>query len=73
MNIDLVFISEDSVRNDYPILDDHDVKQFLTHSLYPPGTMGPAAAGEPAKPEDQVKLTAEYAEYQRKLELQKEQ
>lgn len=28
---------------------------------------------EPPKPEDQQKLTAEYAEYQRKLDLQKEQ
>ncbi|XP_065223195.1 protein ERGIC-53 [Planococcus citri] len=56
------------------LADDHDVKQFLTHSLYPPGSVAPQVPGmEPPKPEDQQKLTAEYAEYQRKLEIQKEQ
>lgn len=54
--------------------DDHDVKQFLCHSLYPPGTISPHVSGlEPPKVEEQQKLSAEYAEYQRKLELQKEQ
>lgn len=52
-------------------LDDHDVKQFLTHSLYPPGTQ--QVGMEPPKTEDQQKLSDEYAEYQRKLDLQKEQ
>lgn len=54
--------------------DDHDVKQFLTHSLYPPGSFGPQGVGmEPPKTDDQQKLSDEYAEYQRKLDLQKEQ
>ncbi len=53
--------------------DDHDVKQFLTHSLYPPGTVSPQLGVEPPKVEEQQKLSEEYAEYQRKLDLQKEQ
>lgn len=55
------------------IADDHDVKQFLTHSLYPPGSMTPPVGAEPQKPEEQMKLSEEYNEYQRKLDIQKEQ
>lgn len=53
--------------------DDHDVKQFITHGLYPPGSVKPQAGNESPRPEDQMKLSEEYNEYQRKLDLQKEQ
>ncbi|XKL65936.1 hypothetical protein PGB90_009356 [Kerria lacca] len=55
------------------LADDHDVKQLLTHSLYPPGSISPQAGIEMPKVEEQQKLSDEYAEYQRKLDMQKEQ
>ncbi|KAL1132113.1 hypothetical protein AAG570_010071 [Ranatra chinensis] len=56
------------------LADDHDVQHFLTSSLYPPGQQ-PTPAGQPVRvsPEEETKLTQEYAEYQRKLEHQKEE
>jgi mannose-binding lectin 1 len=48
------------------LADDHDVFQFLTHSLHIPGKVDEQHA------EDAAKLTQEYQEYQKKLEQQKE-
>uniref|UniRef100_A0A1B6D2N9 L-type lectin-like domain-containing protein n=1 Tax=Clastoptera arizonana TaxID=38151 RepID=A0A1B6D2N9_9HEMI len=57
------------------LADDHDVLSFITHSLYPPGTSPqiPSPGSPHVSPEDQEKLSKEYAEYQQKLELQKEE
>lgn len=52
------------------LADDHDVFHFLTTSLHPPGQLD--QAGQAAQP-DQEKLTQEYQEYQKKLDLQKEE
>ncbi|XP_055608499.1 protein ERGIC-53 isoform X2 [Uranotaenia lowii] len=51
------------------LADDHDVFHFLTTSLHIPGQV----KEEPAPDQDQAKLTQEYQDYQKKLELQKEE
>uniref|UniRef100_A0A2M4A293 Putative mannose lectin ergic-53 involved in glycoprotein traffic n=2 Tax=Anopheles triannulatus TaxID=58253 RepID=A0A2M4A293_9DIPT len=51
------------------LADDHDVFHFLTTSLHVPGQF----KEEPAPGEDAAKLTQEYQDYQKKLELQKEE
>lgn len=51
------------------LADDHDVFHFLTTSLHQPGDMGEVHK----LPEEAAKLTQEYQDYQRKLELQKEE
>ncbi|XP_315413.4 protein ERGIC-53 [Anopheles gambiae] len=51
------------------LADDHDVFHFLTTSLHIPGQF----KEEPAPGEDAAKLTQEYQDYQKKLELQKEE
>ncbi|KAG7189018.1 hypothetical protein KM043_008611 [Ampulex compressa] len=53
------------------LADDHDVSHFLTTSLYPPGEM--TVDGQKISMEDQAKLNQEYLDYQKKLELQKEE
>lgn len=50
------------------LADDHDVFHFLTTSLHQPGDMGEVHK----LPEEAAKLTQEYQDYQRKLELEKE-
>ncbi|XP_050438851.1 protein ERGIC-53 [Adelges cooleyi] len=56
------------------LADDHDVNHFLTYSLYPPGTtFKTAGAPPPASVDEEQKLTKEYADYQRKLEQEKEE
>lgn len=57
------------------LADDHDVLYFLTTSLYPPGTQPPAPSVQVPKlsQEEEVKLTKEYQEFQKKLDLQKEE
>ncbi|RZF40141.1 hypothetical protein LSTR_LSTR010093 [Laodelphax striatellus] len=56
------------------LADDHDVIHFLTTSLYPPGTPLPQQGGGPrVSVEEQQKLSQEYADYQRKLDQQKEE
>lgn len=55
------------------LADDHDVLHFLTTSLYPPGQMPQVPVASKVSPEEENKLTQEYAEYQRKLEHQKEE
>lgn len=50
------------------LADDHDVFHFLTTSLHQPGEMGEANK----VPEEAAKLTQEYQDYQRKLEIEKE-
>ncbi|XP_075218847.1 lectin, mannose binding protein ergic53 [Lycorma delicatula] len=54
------------------LADDHDVLHFLTTSLYPPGSSLPQQ-GARVSPEEQQKLSQEYADYQRKLDQQKEE
>ncbi|XP_046683141.1 LOW QUALITY PROTEIN: protein ERGIC-53 [Homalodisca vitripennis] len=56
------------------LADDHDVLHFLTTSLFPPGaTPQPGVPGQVGvSPEDHEKLAKEYADYQRKLDQQKE-
>lgn len=51
------------------LADDHDVFHFLTTSLHQPGDMGEVHK----LPDEAAKLTQEYQDYQRKLELQKEE
>lgn len=51
--------------------DDHDVIHFLTTSLHPPGQL--PTDGYKVSVEDQVKLSQEYQDYQKKLEQQKEE
>lgn len=51
------------------LADDHDVFHFLTTSLHLAGDMGEVHK----LPEEAAKLTQEYQDYQRKLELQKEE
>lgn len=51
------------------LADDHDVFHFLTTSLHHAGDMGEVHK----LPEEAAKLTQEYQDYQRKLELQKEE
>ncbi|KAE8752669.1 ergic-53 [Frankliniella occidentalis] len=53
------------------LADDHDVLHFLTSSLHAPGQM-PVPQAPQVNEEDQRKLTQEYADYQRKLDQQKE-
>ena len=53
--------------------DDHDVLHFLTTSLHPPGQAAVPGGGIYVSDEEQRKLTQEYADYQRKLEQQKEE
>jgi len=53
--------------------DDHDVLHFLTTSLYPPGQAALPGGGIFVSEEEQRKLSQEYADYQRKLEQQKEE
>jgi mannose-binding lectin 1 len=53
--------------------DDHDVLHFLTTSLHPPGQAPTLAGGLHVSEEEQHKLSQEYADYQRKLEQQKEE
>lgn len=50
------------------LADDHDVFHFLTTSLHQPGDMGEVHK----LPEEAAKLTQEYQDYQRKMELEKE-
>lgn len=52
--------------------DDHDVLHFLTTSLHPPG-QAVTGGGLYVSEEEQRKLSQEYADYQRKLEQQKEE
>lgn len=51
------------------LADDHDVFHFLTTSLHPPGTFTEATP----LPDDSAKLAQEYQDYQKKLDLQKEE
>ncbi|XP_031618611.1 protein ERGIC-53 [Contarinia nasturtii] len=51
------------------LADDHDAFHFLTTSLHQPGDMGEVHK----LPDEAAKLTQEYQDYQRKLELQKEE
>ena len=51
------------------LADDHDVFHFLTTSLWQPGQFADA---QPL-PDDSAKLAQEYQDYQRKLDLQKEE
>ncbi|XP_053683342.1 protein ERGIC-53 [Sabethes cyaneus] len=51
------------------LADDHDVFHFLTTSLHIPGQI----KEEVPHDQDQAKLTQEYQDYQKKLELQKEE
>ncbi|XP_026667530.1 protein ERGIC-53, partial [Ceratina calcarata] len=53
------------------LADDHDVSHFLTHSLIPPGQF--SSTGQKLSVEEQQKLSQEYTDYQKKLELQKEE
>lgn len=53
--------------------DDHDVLHFLTTSLHLPGLAAVPAGGLHVSEEDQRKLSQEYADYQRKLDQQKEE
>lgn len=53
------------------LADDHDVTHFLTTSLHPPGQL--IIDGHKVSAEDQVKLSQEYQDYQKKLEQQKEE
>lgn len=56
------------------VADDHDVLHFLTTSLYPPGASPQAGMPSHAvSAEDHEKLAREYADYQRKLEQQKDE
>lgn len=56
------------------ISDDHDVYHFLTHSLYPPGTtFKPVRTPQQSTVDEEQKLSREYADYQRKLEQEKEE
>ncbi|BES97328.1 Legume-like lectin family [Nesidiocoris tenuis] len=55
------------------LADDHDVIQFLTTSLYPPGQAPVAGQAGRVSPEDETKLSQEYADYQKKLEQQQEE
>lgn len=55
------------------LADDHDVLHFLTTSLYSPGQQPTAPAAVKVSPEEEVKLSQEYAEYQKKLDHQKEE
>lgn len=58
----------------FNIPDDHDVNHFLTYSLYPPGTTfkRPGESRSTSVDEEQ-KLSKEYADYQRKLDQEKEE
>jgi len=53
--------------------DDHDVLHFLTTSLHPPGQVQVPDGGLYVSDEEQRRLSQEYADYQRKLEQQKEE
>jgi hypothetical protein len=53
--------------------DDHDVLHFLTTSLHPPGQAPVPGGGHYVSDDEQRKIAQEYAEYQRKLEQQKEE
>lgn len=53
--------------------DDHDVLHFLTTSLHPPGQAAIPPGSLHVSDEEQRKLSQEYADYQRKLEQQKEE
>lgn len=56
------------------LADDHDVLHFLTSSLHAPGQAPTAAPAAPrVTEEEQRKLSQEYADYQRKLDMQKEE
>uniref|UniRef100_A0A146M0Q9 Protein ERGIC-53 n=1 Tax=Lygus hesperus TaxID=30085 RepID=A0A146M0Q9_LYGHE len=54
------------------LADDHDVLQFLTTSLYPPGQAPTPGQATKVSPEEETKLSQEYADYQKKLDQQKE-
>lgn len=56
-----------------PAADDHDVLHFLTTSLHPFGQAPVPGGGAYVSEEEQRKLSQEYADYQRKLEQQKEE
>ncbi|KAK2589071.1 hypothetical protein KPH14_001906 [Odynerus spinipes] len=53
------------------LADDHDVIHFLTTSLHPPGPS--PIDGHRVSSEDQIKLSQEYQDYQKKLDQQKEE
>lgn len=55
------------------VSDDHDVNHFLTYSLYPPGTTFKPVGTAPHTSDEEQKLTKEYADYQRKLDREKEE
>ncbi|XP_067003335.1 protein ERGIC-53 [Anabrus simplex] len=55
------------------LADDHDVLHFLTTSLYPPGQSPPSVQASRVSEEEQQKLSQEYADYQKKLDQQKEE
>lgn len=52
------------------LADDHDVFHFLTTSLWPPGSMD--QIGQVSQ-QDSDKISQEYQEYQKKLDIQKEE
>ncbi|XP_001943100.1 protein ERGIC-53 [Acyrthosiphon pisum] len=55
------------------LADDHDVNHFLTYSIYPPGTtFKPTGTSQQNTVDEENKLTREYADYQRKLDQEKE-
>jgi len=46
----------------------------LTYSIYPPGTtFKPAGTSQQSSMDEENKLTKEYADYQRKLDQEKEE
>lgn len=55
------------------LADDHDVLHFLTTSLYPPGQAPTTGDATRVSDEDQKKLAQDYADYQKKLDQQKEE
>jgi mannose-binding lectin 1 len=71
-----MFILKHEIRYVMSVLlaaDDHDVLHFLTTSLHAPGQAAVTGGGVYVSDEEQRKLSQEYADYQRKLEQQKEE
>lgn len=55
------------------LADDHDVFHFLTTSLHAPGQMTDPVQENQQAVDDTAKLSQEYQDYQKKLEIQKEE
>lgn len=55
------------------LADDHDVFHFLTTSLHAPGQMTDPVETNQQAVDDTAKLSQEYQDYQKKLEIQKEE